>query len=80
MTGEPRMPKPRSGSSYRLSEGAQHLLGELAGRLGLSKTSIMEMAIRKLAYAELGETARVFGPDAAPGQRLTAGVPAPGHN
>lgn len=49
------MPKPRSGTSYRLSEDAQILLGNLAVRLGLTKTSVLEMAIRKLAYAELGE-------------------------
>src|SRR5271157_5331619 len=49
------MPKPRSGTSYRLSEDAQELLGRLAGRLGLTKTSVVEMAIRKLAFAELGE-------------------------
>ena len=46
------MPKPRSGTSYRLSEDAQELLGRLAGRLGLTKTSVVEMAIRKLAFAE----------------------------
>jgi hypothetical protein len=52
---ETDMPKPRSGTSYRLSEDAQELLGRLSGRLGLTKTSVLEMAIRKLAYAELGE-------------------------
>lgn len=49
------MPKPRQGTSYRLSEEAQELLGGLADRLGLTKTSVLEMAIRKLAYTELGE-------------------------
>lgn len=48
------MPKPRGGTSYRLSEDAQELLGRLADRLGLTKTSVVEMAIRKLAYLELG--------------------------
>jgi hypothetical protein len=48
------MAKPRSGTSYRLSEDAQDLLGRLANRLGLTKTGVVEMAIRKLAYAELG--------------------------
>jgi hypothetical protein len=49
------MPKPRSGKSYRLSEDAQRLLARLADRLGLTRTGILEMAIRKLAYAELDE-------------------------
>ncbi len=49
------MPKPRSGTSYRLSENAQDLLGRLAGHLGLTRTGVLEMAIRKLAYAELDE-------------------------
>lgn len=52
------MPKRRSGTSYRLSEDAQDLLATLASRLGLTKTSVLEMAIRKLAHTELGETAR----------------------
>jgi hypothetical protein len=47
------MPKPKSGTSYRLSQDAQHLLTSLAGKLGLTKTGVLEMAIRKLAYAEL---------------------------
>jgi hypothetical protein len=47
------MPKPRSGTSYRLSEDAQALLGRLTARLGLTKTGVLEMAIRKLAYTEL---------------------------
>jgi predicted transcriptional regulator len=49
------MPKPKGSTSYRLSDDAQGLLARLADRLGLSKTSVMEMAIRKLAYAEFGE-------------------------
>lgn len=49
------MPKPKGSTSYRLSDDAQSLLARLANRLGLSKTSVVEMAIRKLAYAEFGE-------------------------
>ena len=49
------MPKPRSGTSYRLSEDAQALLGKLSGRLGLTRTAVLEMAIRKLAYTELAD-------------------------
>jgi hypothetical protein len=58
------MPKPRSGTSYRLSEDAQELLGKLAGRLGLTKTSVLEMAIRKLAYAEFGDQEPATSPRA----------------
>jgi hypothetical protein len=60
------MPKPRSGTSYRLSEEAQELLGRLSSRLGLTKTSVLEMAIRKLAYAELGEGEAAVAPRARP--------------
>ncbi len=49
------MPKPKGGTSYRFSGEAQRLLAALAFRLGLTKTSVLEMAIRKLAYAELGD-------------------------
>lgn len=63
------MPKPRSGTSYRLSEEAQDLLGRLACRLGLTKTSVLEMAIRKLAYVELGDEETAIDPRAQPGQR-----------
>jgi hypothetical protein len=43
------MPKPRSGTSYRLSEDAQDLLARLVDRFGLTKTGVVEMAIRNLA-------------------------------
>jgi hypothetical protein len=49
------MAKPRGATSYRLSEDAQGMLAGLATRLGLSKTAVLEMAIRKLARSELGE-------------------------
>jgi hypothetical protein len=49
------MPKPRGGTSYRLSEEAQGLLTRLSGRLGLSKTGVLEVAIRKLARSEFPE-------------------------
>lgn len=49
------MAKPRGSTSYRLSGDAQQLLSILAGRLGLTKTGVLEMAIRKLAYAEVDE-------------------------
>lgn len=52
------MPKPRGGTSYRLSTDAQDLLARLADRLGLTKTGVLEMAIRKLAHAELGDPER----------------------
>jgi hypothetical protein len=49
------MPKSRGGTSYRLSECAQDLLAKLSERLGVTKTGVLEMAIRKLARTELGE-------------------------
>jgi hypothetical protein len=49
------MAKPKGATSYRLSDDAQHLIMALADRLGVSKTGVLEMAVRKLARAELGE-------------------------
>jgi predicted DNA-binding protein len=74
------MPKPRSGTSYRLSKEAQDLLGRLACRLGLTKTSVLEMAIRKLAYAELGEEKAAIDPRVRPGQRPSTEAFVAGHN
>jgi hypothetical protein len=51
------MPKPRSAATYRLSEDAKRCLEVLSERLGLPKTRVLEMAIRKLAFAELGNIA-----------------------
>jgi hypothetical protein len=73
------MPKPRSGTSYRLSEDAQHLLTKLAYRLGLTKTSVLEMAIRKLAYAELGDGAWPLDAQAVAQPRQAAKVRAREH-
>lgn len=39
-------------TSFRLSEEARSLLGELAERLGVSRTGIVEMMIRDLARRE----------------------------
>lgn len=47
------MAKPRGATSYRLSSDAQRLLNTLAEQLGVSKTAVLEVAIRKLARAEL---------------------------
>jgi hypothetical protein len=47
------MPKPRGGTSYRFSSEAQEVLAKLADTLGLSKTAVIEMALRKLARSEL---------------------------
>jgi predicted DNA-binding protein len=67
------MPKPKSATSYRLSEEAQQLLERLASRLGLTKTSVLEMSIRKLAYAELGEDASLMpAPRQAPAANALA--------
>jgi predicted transcriptional regulator len=73
------MPKPRSGTSYRLSDDAQDLLAKLASRLGLTKTSVLEMAIRKLAQAELDEAEGRPGAPAVPASRLAAEVIAQHH-
>jgi len=73
------MPKPRGGTSYRLSEGAQELLHLLAGRLGLTKTAVLEMAIRKLAHAELGEATSPVHPRAGPAAQLPSSVVAHEH-
>lgn len=73
------MPKPRSGTSYRLSEEAQNLLGRLACRFGLTKTSVLEMAIRKLAYAELGNDEAAVDPRAWPKPRSSTEALSSGH-
>jgi hypothetical protein len=49
------MAKPKGATSYRLSEDAQQMIVALADRLGLSKTGVLELAVRKLAHSELGE-------------------------
>lgn len=51
------MAKPKGATSYRLSEDAQRLIAALADRLGVSKTGVLEIAVRKLARAELGAEA-----------------------
>jgi predicted DNA-binding protein len=73
------MPKPRSGTSYRLSGEAHNLLNKLACRLGLTKTSVLEMAIRKLAYAELGDEETAVDPRAWPRQRPSTEAFVAGH-
>jgi hypothetical protein len=50
-----RMPTDKPPTSYRLSEKARGLIDRLAGALGLSRTAIVEMAIRQLARRELGD-------------------------
>jgi hypothetical protein len=49
------MPKPRGATSYRLSSDAQCLLTRMASQMGLTKTAVLELAIRKLGHAELRE-------------------------
>ncbi len=71
------MPKPRSGTSYRLSEDAQDLLARLATHLGVTKTGVLEMAIRKLAYAEFGSSQGRYPFPAVPQAWETTGVQAP---
>ena len=39
-------------TSYRLSDDARALIDALAKQLGVSKTDVLEIAIRKLAQAE----------------------------
>jgi hypothetical protein len=73
------MPKPRGGTSYRLSDDAQVLLGVLASRLGLTKTSVLEMAIRKLAFAEFGDSAMPTKPQPGPVKRVTGELLAQKH-
>jgi hypothetical protein len=58
------MPKPRTGTSVRFSEEAEGLLAALTARLGLTKTAILEVAIRKFACEELpkGHVVREYRP------------------
>jgi hypothetical protein len=59
----PFMPSTRSPSSYRLSDEALDLIDKLAGILGVSKTSVLEMAIRQLARREMNYEAQPKKPD-----------------
>jgi predicted transcriptional regulator len=47
------MPKPKGATSFRLSEDAQGLLQQLSEQLGVSKTAVLELAVRRLARDEL---------------------------
>lgn len=42
----------KNSTSYRLSPEARVVIEELAKRLGVSKTDVVELAIRKFAKAE----------------------------
>jgi predicted transcriptional regulator len=42
-------------TSFRLSDAAREMLGELAAALGLSQTAVVEMAVRKLHREELAD-------------------------
>jgi hypothetical protein len=46
------MPKPKGATSYRFSAEAQDILARLAEALGVNKTSVLEMALRRMARAE----------------------------
>jgi predicted transcriptional regulator len=43
------MPKPKGATSVRLSEEAQQLLEALAEKYQISKTAVLELAIREKA-------------------------------
>jgi hypothetical protein len=47
------MAKPKGATSYRFSDEGQALLARLAEVLGMPKTYVLELAIRRLARAEL---------------------------
>ena len=48
------MNKNTQPTSFRLSATAQHLIARMAKKLGISKTAIVEMAIRKMSEEVLG--------------------------
>ncbi len=56
------MAKPMGATSYRLSVATQEMLDALAERLTLSKNEVVELAIRKLADAELEGDSHVVLP------------------
>jgi hypothetical protein len=60
------MPPNKVAASYRLSPDALGLINRLAEYLGLSQGSVLEVAVRKLARAELP-------PDQQPGEPPPAG-------
>ena len=46
------MAKPKHATSLRLSPEAKRLLEELANRLGVSRSAVLELAIREYARRE----------------------------
>ncbi len=42
----------KTAATYRLSDDARELIDTLAKRFGVSKTDVLEMAVRKLAQSE----------------------------
>lgn len=47
-----RTPRPKKSTSFRLTEDALALIEALAKSLGIDKSSVVEIAVRKLASAE----------------------------
>jgi hypothetical protein len=46
------MPKPKGATSFLLSREAHALQGALAEALGITKTAVLELALRRLARSE----------------------------
>ena len=44
--------KRKSGQNFRLSDAGENLLIDLGEKLGLKKTGVIELALRRLASAE----------------------------
>ena len=49
---QPVMPREKNKTSFTLSADAVRLLAKLAARLGIKKTNVVELAVRRLAEAE----------------------------
>jgi hypothetical protein len=49
------MTTSKNPSSFRLSPEALELIGKLAEHLGISKTSVVEMAVRQLSRREMAD-------------------------
>lgn len=47
------MGKPKQATSYRLTDEGQRLIGKLSTALGVSRTGVLELAIRQMAKREL---------------------------
>lgn len=63
------MPKKKIPTGMRLSEDALHLMDQLAQKLGIDRTSVVEIAVRRFAEIEEIKATKKELPVTAPQER-----------